>query len=207
MTLLAATGLLEALKQWDTWLFLQINGEWTTPFLDSVFPWWRDQDSSLPLYLFLLCLVFINFGWRAWPWLLCAVVAVTLTDVVSSHWLKESIGRLRPCNDPVLSPYVRRLLGGCPGSGSFTSSHAANHFGQAAFYYFTLKPYIKKWGYLFFVWAATISYGQVYVGVHYPLDILGGAALGMFFGTSMAGLFNRRIGMPPLKKLTAETVV
>jgi membrane-associated phospholipid phosphatase len=128
-----------------------------------------------------------------------------LTDQFSSGFLKDFINRPRPCNDALLSPYVTLRIPRCPSSGSFTSSHAANHFGQAAFYYFTLKQYFKKWTGLFFVWAATISYGQVYVGVHYPLDILGGAIIGLLFGSGVAGIFNRRIGFPPLRKLAPIT--
>ena len=61
-----------------------------------------------------------------------------------------------------------------------------------------MKPYFKKWGYLFFFWAATIAYGQVYVGIHYPMDILGGAVLGSLIGIMTSSVFNRRIGLPPL---------
>jgi len=199
MQLFLAAGLLDTLKDWDTWLFLKINNEWTTSFFDGIFPWWRDQNTWIPFYLFLLSFVFINFGWKAWPWLLGAILVVSLTEAVSSHWLKDFINRPRPCNDDILAPHVRLLLGRCPSSGSFTSSHAANHFGQAAFYYFTLKRYIKQWAHLFFVWAATISYGQVYVGVHYPLDIICGAIIGLLLGLGVASLFNRRLGFPPLR--------
>ncbi|MEX6690492.1 phosphatase PAP2 family protein [Danxiaibacter flavus] len=195
-------GFLQTLNNLDTWLFLKINNEWTSPFLDSIFPWWRDQNTWVPLYFFLIFLVFYNFGWKSWPWLAAAIVTVVLTDQLSSGFLKDFINRTRPCNDTLLGPYVKLLVPYCPTSGSFTSSHAANHFGQAAFYYFTLKPYLKSWGQLFFIWAATISYGQVYVGVHYPLDVLGGALIGMMLGSGIAGIFNRRIGFPPLKNVT-----
>ncbi len=186
------------LNAWDTWLFMQINRVWTNGFLDQVFPWWRDANTWIPLYLFLLVFIFLNFGWRAWPWVLFVVLTATLTDQVSSQLFKDWFNRPRPCRDPVLMYHVRLLLNRCPSSASFTSSHAANHFGAACFIYFTLKPYLKKWGYLFFVWAATISYGQVYVGVHYPLDILGGAILGSLIGCGTASFFNRRIRLPEL---------
>jgi undecaprenyl-diphosphatase len=184
---------------WDTWLFLQINREWTNGFLDQVFPWWRDANTWVPLYLFLLVFILLNFGWKAWPWILFVVLTATLTDQVSSQLFKDWFNRPRPCRDPLLMYQVRLLLNRCPSSASFTSSHAANHFGAACYLYFTLKPYIKKWGYLFFVWAATVSYGQVYVGVHYPLDILGGAVLGSLIGYGSASFFNRRIQLPALR--------
>ena len=87
---------------------------------------------------------------------------------------------------------ARLLLNHCPGSGSFTSSHAANHFGLAFFIYLTLKPYLKKWGYLFFLWAATVSYAQVYIGVHYPIDVISGALLGSAIGYFTSLQFNKR---------------
>ncbi|GGH62837.1 undecaprenyl-diphosphatase [Filimonas zeae] len=184
--------LLAILNAGDTWLFLKINNEWTNSFLDSIFPWWRDSNTWIPLYFFLLLLVLYNFGWKCWPWIAGVIVTVALTDQISSTLLKNWINRPRPCNDFFLSQYVRLLLGRCPGSGSFTSSHAANHFGVACFMFFTMLPYFKKWGYLLFFWAATVSYGQVYIGVHYPLDIIGGAVLGSVIGYQLARVFNRR---------------
>lgn len=190
--------LLNTLKDWDTALFLKINSDWTNPFLDNVFPWWRDLTTWIPLYLFLLVFIFMNFGWKAWTWILFAALTLTITDQISSGILKDWINRPRPCGDEALMAHVRLLLNRCPTSGSFTSSHATNHFGAAFFFWFTLKPWIKKWGYLFFVWAATISYGQVYVGVHYPMDVICGALLGCLIGYISAGVFNRRIGLTVL---------
>jgi undecaprenyl-diphosphatase len=86
-------------------------------------------------------------------------------------------------------------------SGSFTSSHAANHFGLAMFSFLTLRPQIGKWAWLFFLWAAAIGYAQVYVGVHYPTDIIGGAVLGMLAGLLSGGFFQRRIRLE-LEKTT-----
>ncbi len=190
--------ILSVLKQWDTFLFLKINNDWTNPFLDSVYPWWRDSLTWYPLYLFLFVFSLSNFGWRIWPWILFFILTAVLTDQLSSTIIKGWVNRPRPCSDTVLMYQVRLLLGYCPGNGSFTSSHAANHFGAACYIFFSLRAYLKKWGYLFFLWAITICYGQIYVGIHYPLDIIGGAAAGCFIGILTASFFNRRIGMPPL---------
>jgi len=193
----ANTGFLQTLKDWDTWLFLKVNNTWTNGFLDSVFPWWRDANTWAPLYLFLIVFILVNFGLKAWPLIVTIILTVVITDQ-GSNIIKSLVGRLRPCNDPALSHYVRLLLNRCPSSESFTSNHAANHFGAAFLFYFTLKPYFKKWAYLFFVWAATIAYAQVYVGVHYPFDVLSGAVFGGFIGTAMAYTFNKYIGLPEL---------
>ena len=186
------------LKDIDKWLFLKINTVWTNPFLDAVYPFWREGYAWAPLYIFLVVFIFINFGWKAWPWIVFFLLTFTLTDQISSHFLKYLVNRPRPCQDEDLMFSVRELLGRCPGNPSFPSSHATNHFGLAFFSYFTLKPYIKKWGYLFFFWAATISYGQIYVGVHYPSDVLSGALIGSLIGCLTAFEFNKYIKLPPL---------
>lgn len=182
------------LKQWDVWLFLKINGDWHNGFLNSVFPWWRDMLTWVPLYLFLLLFILINFGWKSWPWIVTLVLTIVITDQ-GSNIIKDLVGRPRPCNDDVVGQYVHLLLNRCPQSKSLTSNHAANHFGAACVLFLTLKPYLKNWAYLFFAWAATVAYGQVYVGVHYPLDVITGAIFGSLVGCGMAYIFNRFIGL------------
>jgi undecaprenyl-diphosphatase len=86
---------------------------------------------------------------------------------------------------------VRLLLDHCSGGFSFTSSHAANHFGLAMFIFMTIQPLFKKYTWLFFIWAAVIAYAQVYVGVHYPLDIFVGALIGLFIGWFIGSVFNK----------------
>ncbi|MFL9483071.1 phosphatase PAP2 family protein [Chitinophagaceae bacterium LWZ2-11] len=194
-----STNFLDWLLQLDTDLFLLINKVWTNSFLDSVYPWYRDSNTWVPFYVFLLAFILMNFGKKAWLWILFIIITVALTDQVSSNLIKHLVARPRPCNDPFIQMYGRLLLGGCSGGYSFTSSHAANHFGMAMFMYLTLKPYIKNWGKWFFVWAATISYGQIYVGVHYPLDVLGGTIVGCILGYCTASIFIRRIGLGPLR--------
>jgi len=187
------------LKFWDKALFLKINNDWTNDFFNSIMPWWRDSNTWIPLYLFLALFAFINFGWKVWPWVLFFIVTVTITDQVSSHLIKTFIQRARPCNDNEMQGYVHALLGYCSGSYSFPSSHATNHFGMAFYIYLTMKPYFKKWGYLFFIWAASIAYAQVYIGIHYPIDVLCGAILGSLIGIGTASMFNRKVGLPSLK--------
>lgn len=183
------------LNKCDTWLFIQINSNFTNNFLDHLFPWWRESITWLPLYLFLLLFTVINYKQKAIWWIVLFALTIAISDQISSGILKNWIARPRPCNDAFLQFHMRLLINRCPQSGSFTSSHATNHFAAAMFVWITLKPALKKWGYLFFFWAVTISYGQVYVGVHYPLDILGGCLLGCFIGWATATLFNKKLGL------------
>ncbi|WP_341835062.1 phosphatase PAP2 family protein [Chitinophaga pollutisoli] len=189
------------LLTWDLVLFFNINSKWTSPFLDSWLPWMREPYLWAPLYLFLLVLVLYNWGWKGFWWIVFFILTFAMCDQGSS-FLKGLVGRLRPANDPNIAPYVRIMVGYYPQSGSFTSSHAANHFGLAMFCFLTLRSYLRRWAWLFFVWAAVICYAQVYVGVHYPTDILGGALLGCLAGTLGGGFFNRRIGLDPLPERT-----
>ncbi len=182
------------LNEWDTQLFLQINTVHTSPFLDAMYPWWREGNAWLPLYLFLVVFMLQNFKSKALGWILFALLTITFSDQVSSHLIKPFFERLRPCNEPLLANQVRLLLNGCSGGFSFTSSHATNHFAFAVFVYKTLGFLIGKWKYVLLVWAATIAYGQVYVGVHYPLDILMGALLGVSIGFITANGFHRLLG-------------
>ncbi|HMG81426.1 MAG TPA: phosphatase PAP2 family protein [Ferruginibacter sp.] len=177
----------------DKWLFLKVNRDGTSPFLDKLMPVLREPTTWIPLYIFLLVFIIYNFRKKGWWLVVYAVITVAITDTVSSRVFKPLVGRMRPCCDPSFSANVR-LLAYCGGNGSFTSSHAANHFGLAMFLFFTLRPVIGGWGYLFFIWAAAISYAQIYVGVHYPFDVLGGTVLGCLVGWASATIFNQKNG-------------
>jgi membrane-associated phospholipid phosphatase len=114
------------------------------------------------------------------------IITVLVADQISSHVLKPLVERLRPCNQPMWSHFVRTLIH-CGSGYSFPSSHATNHFAIAIFLMFSFR---KNGRYLhmslLFVWASLISIGQVYVGVHYPLDIITGCLLGSSIGILIA---------------------
>ena len=76
------------IDQADTWLFLQINSHWTNGWLDNIMPWWRDSNTWIPLYLFMILFLTLNFKNKAWLWILFAVINVVLTDQTSSHLIK-----------------------------------------------------------------------------------------------------------------------
>lgn len=183
------------LIQADKNLFVLINSKLTNPILDKVYPWWREGNTWVPLYVFILAFMFFNFGKKTWPWLAFAFLNILISDQVSSTLIKPLFMRLRPCSDPEMQFQIRLLLDHCSGGYSFTSSHATNHFGFAVFITQTVKPYLSNYKWLFFLWAASISYGQVYVGVHYPLDILFGTLLGCVLGFMVSSVYNRRIAI------------
>ncbi|WP_051417151.1 phosphatase PAP2 family protein [Sediminibacterium salmoneum] len=178
----------------DQELFLLLNKGYTNSFLDSLYPWYREGNTWVPFYLFLVVFAILNFGKKAFPFILFAVVTIVLTDQISSSMVKPFFERPRPCRDPLLMNQIRMLLNRCSGGYSFTSSHATNHFGFAVYLFVTIGSLIGKWKYFLLFWAATIAYGQVYVGVHYPLDIFFGALLGAFIGWGTGYWHNRISG-------------
>jgi undecaprenyl-diphosphatase len=189
-----AISLWQRLDEWDKALFIQLNGKWTNPVFDTLLPYFRDSVFWAPLYLFVLVFIALNFGIKGLWWSLAFISTVALTDVIGARVLKEGFERLRPCQDPEFSVHVRLLLKHCSGSYSFVSNHAANHFGIATFAFLTFRGLFRKWMYLAFVWAIFIAYSQVYVGVHYPLDVLGGAVLGILMGSITAWIFSKKWG-------------
>lgn len=190
----ATVNWLDKLIKADQDLFLILNTEYTNPFLDSVYPWFREGNTWIPLYLFIIVLALVNFRQKAFAFILFGVLTVILTDQISSSLVKPFFERPRPCRDPILVNQIRMLLNGCSGGYSFTSSHATNHFGFAIYIFLTLGNIIGKWKYTFLIWAAAIAYGQVYVGVHYPLDIFFGALLGSIIGLLTAYFHNKTAG-------------
>ncbi len=185
----------------DKWLFVQINQGSANSFFDDWMPFLRQPLVWIPLYVFLVFFVLLNFPKKAAAWLLTLAVTVTATDIISSRFIKPFFARPRPCIDADLADHIRVLVTYCGQNGSFTSSHATNHFGVAMFLFITLKPVIGNAGYLFFLWAATICYAQIYVGVHFPFDIVGGMLVGMLLGSFAAQILLRIAGplTPPLK--------
>ncbi|MBI5856745.1 MAG: phosphatase PAP2 family protein [Sphingobacteriales bacterium] len=180
----------EKILEWDRDLFTTINSNWSNPVFDTVMPLLRNSLIWIPLYLFLLALVLINFKNKAWWWIIFFLVTVSLTDMTGTKLFKYGFERIRPCNNPDMLAHLR-LLVRCPIGYSFMSNHAANHFGMATFLFITFRHLFKRWMWLAFLWAGIIGYAQVYVGVHYPSDIAGGILLGIIYGTFTGFLFNK----------------
>ncbi|MEI6946122.1 phosphatase PAP2 family protein [Paraflavisolibacter sp. H34] len=192
--LISLHSLWQQIDALDKRLFLLLNSKWTNPFFDFILPYFRDSVFWAPLYLFIVVFMALNYGKKGLWWSIFFLCTVALADTVSSKGFKESFQRLRPCQDPFFLDQVRLLLKGCSGSYSFTSSHAANHFGMATYVSVTLYSTFKRWIYVFYLWAFFISYAQIYVGVHYPLDVLGGGIVGAACGLLTAYGFHKRAG-------------
>lgn len=191
--LLTATlpGWLQQLLQLDREWFLKVNTEWTGDVGNTLFPILRTPENWIPLYLVLIALVIYKYKWRAITWILFVAAIVLIADQISSSLIKPYFGRIRPCNEPTLQGIMHMLLPYCGGNGSFTSSHAVNHFALALFFHRSLQPVLARWAWVFYVWAGIICYAQVYVGAHYPGDVFVGALLGLLIGWLLFLVFRK----------------
>ena len=178
----------------DYQLTFLVNREMVHPVLDDLFLLLRESIFHVPLYLFIIICSFQVFGKKAIWWVLGAISLIALCDLLSSHVIKAYFNRPRPCRDPFLAGQIRFLARYCGANGSFTSSHAVNHFAFATYVASTMRG-ISKWFNCLFVWALAIAYAQVYVGVHYPSDVLAGAFLGIVFGLMGAQISRQALSL------------
>ncbi len=179
----------EQLSSFDFHLFLYINS-FNSPLMDTIMEKISSVTLWLPLYLVILGYIFYKYKWKTGVFALIAMVLlVVLTDQTSVHLFKNTIQRLRPCHQPRISHLVHIVNNHCGGLYGFVSSHAANTFGFATFT--ALFFYRKVYSYFIFAWALLIGYSRIYLGVHYPSDIVGGALLGMFWAVVVYAMYVR----------------
>ena len=178
--------LIQFLNDLDTQIFLFLNSL-HNPVFDEIMFWISHKFTWVPLYVFFLFLLVKKYRINALWILLAAALLITLSDQ-ASVLIKNSVGRLRPCHNEDLKLLVHLVNGKCGGKFGFVSSHAANSFALAIFLIPFLKSYWKYFSVALTFWAAMVSYSRIYLGVHYPGDILGGALLGVLIGMVMSRL-------------------
>jgi undecaprenyl-diphosphatase len=171
---------MQTLIELDKKLLLFLNGL-HHPFLDPVMFYTTKTFFWLPLYLFLIFLIFKNYKKDAWFILLGAAVTIVLADQITTSFMKPFFSRFRPSQEPSLQGLVHLVNGYKGGLYGFASSHAANTFGTAIFVWLVLRPFYRRVGWIF-IWAALMTYTRIYLGVHYPGDIIVGASIGLVCG-------------------------
>ncbi|MHC1775994.1 MAG: phosphatase PAP2 family protein [Lentimicrobium sp.] len=181
--------MIDQLISYDQQLFIFLNGMHSSAF-DFIMYWLSDKLIWIPLYAWILFRMIKENRSRAWLVILLIALLVTLTDQVSVQLFKNVFHRLRPCHEPAIDGLVRVLNGHCGGKYGFVSSHACNTAGIAIFSGLMLKNRYKWLLPVMLTWSALISYSRIYLGVHYPGDVLGGFMVGGSIGYAVFSLWN-----------------
>lgn len=176
--------MLHEIQQLDTQIFLSLNGA-HAPWADTLMYWVTERNTWIPMYALLIIWLVWQYKQQAAGMIGALILTIIIADQTASSLLKPWVERLRPCHVAYLQDKIHLVVEGCGGTYGFASSHAANSFGLATALWLlcgTVVPTFKrpnKYLLWFFPWAALVSYSRVYVGVHYPLDIIAGAIIGV----------------------------
>jgi undecaprenyl-diphosphatase len=171
--------LLKEILDFDKTLFLWLNG-WHTPWLDATMLFFSKSSVWLPLYVFIIFVILKQFKLRdGLVYILLIILSVGLSDYLTSGLMKPYFQRLRPCND-FLNEMI--LVGNCGGKYGFVSSHAANSFALfgAVNKLFGQKHKVSLY---ILLWAIIVSYSRIYLGVHFPIDVILGGIIGFLITT------------------------
>ncbi len=164
----------EFFYQLDVQLLYFINHTLSNSFFDKLFPFITEVKNWYIAYIILFLILIIKGGRIGRMAAVAMILLIVVTDQFSSSFLKNIVGRIRPCN--VFQDL--NVLVTCTESFSFPSSHAVNNFGMAMFFTKIFPKY--KWS--FFIVATLMAFSRPYEGIHYPSDAIGGALIGIFFG-------------------------
>lgn len=177
---------METLVNLDQQLFLYLNNL-GSPNFDAFWLTITNKFSSIPLYILLVYLLYKNFGWKSMLIaLLVTTLMITITDQFS-YAIKHAVERLRPCREPELAG-LGRYITRC-GSFGYFSGHATSSFALAVYLSLIFKNTYKYFFAFLIIWALFVSYSRIYVGVHYPGDVITGMLVGSGIGLSCYFLF------------------
>ncbi|HEA20622.1 hypothetical protein LCGC14_1684670 [marine sediment metagenome] len=188
----------DQLLQYDKELFLFLN----TMGSDTWDGFWLLMSNkvgvvNIAVYILLLVLSYLYLGLKK---TLIAVVTVALMITVTdqlANLFKYGVARLRPCYDPEVSELMRLVKSNCGGKFGYFSAHAANHFAVAFFFTSVLRAKYRYLVFFLMSWASIVAYSRIYIGVHFPLDILSGAVFGLVLSGLSVKLFTFAIAKFP----------
>lgn len=183
--------MLEALSNLDRNLFLFINS-WNAGWLNSIMVFFSGQALWIPLIGLVIWMARKQLDRRSFGiFFLFLLLGIVASDVTSSYLLKNLVERLRPCRLPELKVLTNQFGQKCGGKYGFVSSHAANSICLMSFAFLVLE--MKSWKY-YCLWLlpVMVSFSRIYLGVHYPGDIIGGLVVGFFWAYMLAKFFKLR---------------
>ena len=169
--------MLDQLLEWDIALFLFLNGLGTS-FFDPFWMLMTHKATNFAVYLVLLFWFYCFKGMKQTLFLLLSVGALILVTDQITNVFKNGFERLRPCHNLEVQDVMRLVKSGCGGLYSYFSGHASNSFALATYFSILFSVRFPKLKFVLFLIAACIAYSRVYVGVHFPLDIVSGAVFG-----------------------------
>lgn len=165
------------LLEWDQETLIYINNSGSEQY-DLFWLITTNFLTWIPLFLFIILAIFLNYNRKESFWIFLSFLSMIITITIAIFLTKEGVGRLRPVNDSGLNSVLRVLTK--PTDFSFFSGHAASSFSIAMLAIFYLRKKVR-WIYILLLWPLLFAYSRLYLGVHYPLDILVGSLMGFLF--------------------------
>ena len=193
--------ILQTLDTFDKQWLLALNNDYPA-FWDGLMYGISDKLTWIPFYVALIIILIKSLKKQSWLVILALIVCIIIADQVSSGLIKEMVHRLRPSRNPDLENMVCLLKGYRGGKYGFVSSHAANSFGLAMLTSLFFRN--RKYTIIVFFWAAIVAYSRIYLGVHYPGDVIGGAIVGVGAAMLVYWLFTKVLPDKIVFKKSAE---
>ncbi|MDR2475650.1 MAG: phosphatase PAP2 family protein [Bacteroidales bacterium] len=178
---------LDQVRDYESGIFLLANSP-HTPFLDIIFLWASNRFIWIPLYVFFLWMLYRKYPKNFWMILIACALLITVNDQLCNI-VKQGVARLRPTHDTAISPFVQIVGEYRGGKYGFFSAHAANSFAVATFVVCLCREKYRLLLPIALGYAMLVSYSRIYLGVHYPSDVLAGATVGITTGWLLALLY------------------
>jgi len=182
--------MLEKIIQLDTNLLIYLNNLGVDSW-DGFWMFVTSKFSSIPVYVVVLFFIYKYYGVKKTLYVLLFVAIIIAVSDQTANLFKYGFARLRPCHNESVRELIRVVKTSCGGKYSFFSAHASTSMAIAVFCSLLLKKHLKYITSLLIIWAVAVGYSRIYIGVHYPGDVLFGFAFGILISVSLFQLLKR----------------